>query len=389
MQKKSLKSRQLFRPTGGGVRAAAVIAALCLSACNDETRQPDTRQARPVAWAEVEVHGPYIRRRLPGEVRATLRAQLSFEVAGRVDTVAVDIGDSFAAGDVLATIDPTSYELEVQRAEAALAEARAVVAEAESDFQRRQELAEADYASEASLDQARAALETARSRVGTAEASRALAAERLGDTVLYAPYAGEVSARLVEPSRQVSPGQPVLRVQGADRALEVLVMVPETLIGLLRPGSRHTVTFPAKPRLEISGTVAEVGTDTAQANSYPVVLALEPEGQAPTPGMTAEVAFRTASDGSTDLVSIPAAAFVAGDNNRKLVFVFDDREGVVHSREITIADIAGDRALVSSGLTAGERIATKGAAFLEDGQKVTLLGSGAARSEQRAVDDDR
>jgi len=277
---------------------------------------------------------------------------------------------------------------DVARAAPALAEARAVVAEAESDFRRRQELAEADYASEASLDQARAALETARSRVGTAEASRALAAERLGDTLLRAPYAGEVSARLVEPSRQVSPGQPVLRILGAGEALEVLVMVPETLIGLLRPGSRHTVTFPAKPRLEIPGTVAELGTDTVRANSYPVVLSLDAGAGAPSPGMTAEVVFRAGKE-SVDLVSIPAAAFVAAENNRKLVFVFDEREGVVHSREITIADIAGDRAVVSAGLAPGERIATKGAAFLEDGQKVTLLGSGPARSEQRAVDDDR
>lgn len=317
------------------------------------------------------------------------RAQLSFEVAGRVDTIAVDIGDNFAAGDILATIEAQSYELEVQRAEAARVEAEAVAAEADSDFRRRQELAGENYASEASLDQARAALETARSRVGTAEASRALAAEKLNDTMLRAPFAGEVTARLVEPARQVSPGQPVLRVKGKDNALEVRVLVPETLIGALRTGSRHSVTFPAIPGLEILATVTELGPDAARANGYPVVLALAAGEEMPQPGMTAEVAFRAGSDDSAGLVSIPAAAFLAADDNRRLVFVFDASNGVVRSRPITIADIEGDRAVVSSGLEAGERIAARGVAYLRDGQKATLLRSGPARSEQRAIGRDQ
>lgn len=359
------------------------MSVLLLAGCGSDQGTPIDQSPRPIAWVAAEAYEPVMRRQLPGVVQAVKRARLSFEVGGTVESIAVDIGDGFRSGDVLARLESETYELQVQRAEAALAEAEAVAAEADNDFRRQQQLAADGFTPQAALDQSRAALETARSRVGTAQASLALAAESLEDATMRAPYAGEVTGRLVEASQQVAPGQPVLTVQGIGDTLEVRVMVPETLIADLRGGSSHPIAFPAAPGLQANGRIIEIGTDAGEANTYPVTLLLDTAAGKPRPGMTAEVSFYAGIDSAaSEFVKIPVTAFLSTGGDSTVAFVYDAETGTLSERAVDIADITGDSALVSRGLKPGERIASRGLAFLRDGQAVELYGSGPARSEQ-------
>lgn len=366
-------------------RAAPLALAALLAGCGEQTGQAEAEQRpdpKPVAWAEVSRYETQQTRSLPGVLRAAQRAPLSFEVSGRVEEVAVEIGQSFERGQVLARLDTRTYELTLEERRGQLAEAKAQLAEAREAFQRQRQLYDEGWASKAAYDRAKSALESARSRVETAQARVEIAREDLADTKLEAPYAGTLAQRLVEPSQRVDAGETVLRVQGGER-LEAVVSAPETVVNRLSEGSRHSVHLPARPSAELTATIAEIATDTDARNAYEVTLRIDDPPEGARSGMTAEVDFALQALASADvdgpLMAIPDTAFLAGPGQTKLAFVVDPDSQELRRREIEVADITGDTALVSAGLEPGEIVATKGLSFLEDGQPVVRMGVGPRR----------
>ncbi|PWG63520.1 efflux RND transporter periplasmic adaptor subunit [Sediminicurvatus halobius] len=359
--------------------AIAVLAVL-LGACSADQPEPrvEASTPRPIAWAEARPDDAAPVRVLPGVLRAEQRAPLSFEVAGRVAEVRVAEGDRFAAGATLARLEPESFRLTLRAREGELAEARARLAEAEDDFRRQQRLHEGGHISRAALDTAAAQRDTARGRVDAAEAQVALARDALADTVLRAPYAGEVAQRRVEPAQRVAAGEPVLQIQGRG-PLEVALSLPETLVDRLQPASLHEVHLPVRNGVTLSARVREIAADTGDSNAYPVTLALLDPPPGLRAGLTAEVHLRLRAKQADEGVTIPATAFLPGPGETAWAFVYDPGSATVERREIRVASLAGDRARVSAGLAPGEIVAARGVAFLRDGQRVTRLHTGPAR----------
>lgn len=358
---------------------------LTLAGCDNQGPQAQADKPidpKPIAWTEVERYESQQTRSLPGVLQAAQRAPLSFEVAGRVAEVTVETGEPFERGDLLARLDPRTYELALEERRGQLAEATAQRAEAREEFQRQDKLYGDGWASKAAYDRAKSALESARSRVETAQARVEIAEEDLADTRLTAPYAGTLAERLVEPSQRVGAGETVLRVQGGER-LEAIVSAPETVVDQLREGTRHRIHLPARPETELTGTIAEIATDASRRNAYDVTLRVDDPPQGVRSGMTAEVDFALEAlavepvDGP--LMAIPDTAFLAGSGQTKLAYVFDSEAQVLRRREILVADITGHTALVSKGLQPGEIVATKGLSFLDDGQRVVRMGVGPRR----------
>ncbi len=337
---------------------------------------------RPIAWAAVEVAVAAPVRAFAGVVEARQRAPLSFEVAGRIATLTVDIGDRFALGDVLASLDARNYALALEERMSEREEAEAMRIEAAAAYDRQRRLHSDGWVSRAAYDQALAALRTTESRVARAEARLAIAAEDHADTVLTAPYDGRVARRLAEPSQQVGAGAPVLEVHGASGGLEVVVAVPETVVDRLVLGTHHRVTLPAYGGVTFDGVLSEIGAEATDRNAFPATLSLVDAPAVLRAGMTAEVALTLAPDPdhpAGPLLSIPVGAFMAGPDQGYAAFVFDPETATVRRRAIAIADIGGDRVLVRDGLDAGEIVATAGLSFLVDGEPATLLGDGPAR----------
>ena len=115
-------------------------------------------------------------RRYSGTTVASDTSALKFSVSGTVASVEVSQGDRITAGQILATLDPKPFDLDVQAAEAELASTEANTVEKESALMRQRQLSEKGWVAKAALDQAIAAfdaakgeLNLARSRLGTAE----------------------------------------------------------------------------------------------------------------------------------------------------------------------------------------------------------------------------
>lgn len=329
--------------------------------------------------------------RLSGRIKAAERTALSFEIPGELRRLRVDIGERFAAGEVLAELDAARYRLVADQRRAERREAEAVLREKRQDYRRHARLADKGYVSETRLDAARAALGTAESRLASARATLALAERDLTLTRLAAPFDGSVSRRQAEPAERVAASQPVLEVISDREGFEVETSVPETLVDALAAGSTHRVILPALDNAESAATLHHLGTQPRSSNDYPVILGVDAPPPGLRSGMTARVelsldARETASDGAP-LLPVPMTALVFGDgrdgedsDDRRRTHVLRITEALTLERvAVEVVSMGEGRASVRGALAPGERIVARGVEFVRPGQTVSLLGRGPER----------
>lgn len=359
---------------------------LLLSACGESqgtAESPKEMPPKPIAWMSVEEGRFEQIRRLPGILRAAESADLSFEVGGKVESMEASLGDRVTKGKVLAQLDKSSYRLNLQAAQGQLAEAEALLLEAKSAYNRQKDLFESGWVAEASLDDAKASLDTAQSSVETARAGLKLAGKDLKDTRLRAPYNGQITSRLVEPSQQVNVGQTVYTIEG-EGGLEASVTIPETVIGALALGDGFVTSYPAIPGLEIDAVVTEIGALALNANAFPVTLRLTETDSRLRAGMSTEIDFvfqsRNLDEQERSAVfRLPPTALLPGEGKRSYVFVYQPESQRLEKREVIVENLFNNEVIVSEGINAGELIATAGVSFLYDQQEVRLLGVGPRR----------
>lgn len=331
--------------------------------------------------------------RLSGRITAAERTALSFEIPGELDRLPVEVGERFAAGEVLAELDAARYRLVADQRRAERREAEAVQREKRQDYRRQASLADKGYVSETRLDAARAALDTAESRLASARAALALAERDLALTRLAAPFDGSVSRRRAEPAERVAAGQPVLEVISDREGFEVETSVPETLVDTLAPGSTHRVILPALGGAESAATLRHLGTQPRSSNDYPVILGVDAPPPGLRSGMTAQVELSLAprardGEGAAPL-PVPMTALVfegddAGEGEdgggRQGAHVLRITDALTLERvAVEVVRLGEGRASVRGALAPGERIVARGVEFVRPGQTVSLLGHGPER----------
>ena len=183
-------------------RTALAAIALSAAACGGKHESKETAPA-PVtsAVATAEAADLADRVELYGTVEAAKTAAISSRVMANIVSVPVKPGDSVSAGDVLVEIDPATAKGQESQAKGALAQARAALALAERNHQRYQALAKSGSASELELDMARMQYEQARGAVQQGEGAVEAASSVARESRVTAPFAGRISARMVEPGR--------------------------------------------------------------------------------------------------------------------------------------------------------------------------------------------
>jgi membrane fusion protein (multidrug efflux system) len=166
----------------------------------------------------------------PATTTAARTAHVATRMAGTVVDVRVDVGSRVTAGEPVVLLDDADLR-------ARLGAVRAGEALARTTHERIARLADDGAASRQELDEAAAALASAVAAVRDAEA-------QLGYAVVRAPFAGYVTARLVDPGDLATPGRPLLEVQ-SDGALVAEALLPAGVAGDLRPGDPVEVVVPS------------------------------------------------------------------------------------------------------------------------------------------------
>ncbi|WP_298442032.1 efflux RND transporter periplasmic adaptor subunit [uncultured Ferrimonas sp.] len=357
------------------MRLLFIGAALCLLTACQQPPEATTAVVRPIAWAQISASPLEQSRTLSGVLLPVERAELSFEVSGKIAAVSANLGSKVKQGDSLARLDKRNFELAIQSAAAEVEKAQATFAEAQSEYVRRQKMIAKKLISPSEFDSAKAVFAAAKSSVDVALARLDIAHKDLQDSVLSAPYDGTITKRFIEPSQQINAGSVAFEIEGT-HGFEVQIMVPETLIRELQQDALMHVSITGLQR-QLQGRITEIGTRAGSANAFPVTIVLQGEQQRLRAGMTAEVEFvylgkgRTGHSGNT--VIIPISALLAQLDQQVSVFVYDPKQQVVRQRVVQTENIIDNQVFISQGLAEGEIIATAGVAFLRDGQAVTLL----------------
>ena len=358
-----------------------------LAACGSS--ENETQQEAPVKGLrvfEVTQSASKMLRTYPSVIQPSEESKLSFEISGQLGEVTLEVGERVKAGDVLLQLDDTSLKLEVQQARAALEQAEASEKNARTDFERKSTLLETGNVTRAAYDSADTTLKSSVAQVEQARQQLGLSEEKLVKSTLKAPFSGVISSLNVDSFNTVSPGNAVLTLYG-EVTYEVAFNVPSTVINDLKVGDPTSVEVSDLNLTGLRGHIKELGSRAEQVSAFPVVVVLEDGNSNLKAGMSAEVEVAVNLIGGTEGYLVPIHCFVlseAGEMDRaravrdehkdtNLLYVFDPVSSTVKAREVVISGVRGNMAIVTSGLNAGELIASAGVSYLSDGQKVRRL----------------
>lgn len=354
--------------------SSLLLLPLVLVGCEEEVAEPIERVRAIKPFTVTDPAGGTIRR-YPGEIMSAESSALSFAVGGTVSTVEVNQGDRVTVGQVLATLETKSFDLDIEAARSDLEAAEAKYREAQLELERKSELYKKEWVAKAALDTSIAAAEAARGSVEAARSRLGQAERNLAKTQLAAPYDGVISEREVDPFNEVPAGNPVFGIN-ADDGMEVAFSVTDVVVERIAPGLPVEVTVTTVDGCGCEGRITEIGSTAGAANAVDVVAALTTAPDALLPGMSAEIEMTLSGgdDGPSGYL-VPLIAIAPGDQEAGgYVFKYDPDAGAVSKVAVSGSEGRDNMIAVTEGVEAGDILAVAGVSFLRNGQKVTLLG---------------
>ncbi|MEL6980154.1 MAG: efflux RND transporter periplasmic adaptor subunit [Pseudomonadota bacterium] len=356
-----------------------------LTACGSDSDEAAPPPIRGLITTEVSATEDATRRRFPGVLEPGELNVLAFEVGGKLGRIGLSVGERVESGQVLAQLDDAQFRSTVENRRAAVEAVAVRLAQAEEDLERSEDLLQRGAGTRVRRDQDRTTVRELRAELTQAEQSFAEAQEDLSDTVMTAPFDGIVSALEVDSFATVASGRTILSLYEAS-AFEVSFFVSFEVASRLVVGTPTTVRLADDPDVALDAVVSELGERADTVSSFPVVVRLTETAPIIKAGMAVEVSFELAVPRAGDRAGgflIPISAVVAeGEIDERAgpdsvqnapVFVYDPETSTVTRREITFAGLRGNNVVVIDGLTEGERVASKGVAFLREGMPVKLL----------------
>jgi membrane fusion protein (multidrug efflux system) len=269
---------------------------------------------------------------------------------GRVNKVS-PVGSSVAKGQALCDIDADLYAAQLKQAQAAVDLSKGELDRAKNNVAQ-------GFVGEAVLSKAE--LDYQAARVAQLQAQRAYENSRC-----QAPFAGVLVSRSIEQFQTAAPGSPTVRVAGLSR-LEAVLSIPESEALDYREGQRARFLLLQEGSRRIEGRITSL--DRAVQSNNRVVTArvqIPNPGNALRPGMIGKVSVLRARNEGALVVS--SQAVLRLQEGTVVMRVKGDKAERV---AVTLGAAKGDSVVISSGLSAGDRIITVGAFQVSEGTRV-------------------
>jgi HlyD family secretion protein len=254
--------------------------------------------------------------------------EVGSQISGVITEIKADFNSRVKAGDVVAQIDPATYERALGQAEAELANAEAAQELAQLNFDRGEELHRDNLISKSEFDQLRVNLTQAKAQVKTRQANVERAKVDLDRTTIHAPIDGVVITRRVEAGQTVAAtmNTPTLFTIANDlRNMRIEAAVSEADVGGVEEGQKVQFTVEAFLGRTFEGNVKQVryAANTNQnVVTYGAIVEVDNKDLKLRPGMTATAKFITAERRNVLKVPLaairfrpPAGVTVIGDTN--------------------------------------------------------------------------
>ena len=282
-------------------------------------------------------------------------AHLGSQVAGRVEEVFVDVGDTVKADDPLLKLDAKFFQIDLDQRKAELEAAKVRVAQSRSTLTRHQEISARNpqAISAQAVDEARSASELAQAQLAQAEQTLLGSEQRLYEAVIRAPFAGVITERLVDPGDPVTTTfvTQVIRIEQLNE-LELHFTLPQELFGQVKEGTGVQFQVSGVPDLNGVGTVERVFPALDEATrTFRCRVIIENPDLRFRPGMLMQVKAVVAE--SKGALSLPkGAVFQRGDGDAVRVSTgsgFEERKVQVGLRGSALVEI-------TEGLAEGDQV---------------------------------
>ena len=364
---------------------AALAACVILSACKPTATAQAPAPAPPPAVGVVTVQQRGITPTLSfiGRVKAIETYQARARVEGFLEKIAFKDGQKLKAGDPLYQIEKTQYEASVEQAKANVAAAEAVERNAQFAFNRAAELVKSNAGTQASVDQTRAALDSAKASVLQNQASLTIANENLGYTDIRTPIEGRVGFTAVTLGNLVNSATGVLATVVSDDP--IYVEFPVSMRQIADLTTLHKGDISSGDKIKVLATLAN-GKPYDRVGDWKFV-SNQVDQQTDTVSVRATFANpqRALLDGAFVTVKveegapqqrlvIPRATLQLDQIGVYVLIV--DADNKVQVRRVTTAEAVETEIAIASGLQAGDKVIVDGIQKVRPGQIVNATDVG-------------
>ena len=310
---------------------------------------------------------------LPGDVQAFNTAQIYSQISGYVKKWHVDIGGAVKQGQLLAEIDPRTYQAALGQAQGQLTRDAATLANARVDLGRYKSLAAQNAISAQQLAAQQTTVDSQAGLVQTDQAALEQARINLGYTRIIAPFDGIVTSRNIDIGQLVTVGTssgatPLFTV--ADRSrLRVYVRVPQVYAGVITPGMTAAFTVPEYPGKSFTAQLAaNADAVSSQSGTLLVQFQIDNSDGAIRPGDYAEV--KLVLPAGSGGIRLPATTLLFRDEGLMVATVGPDNRVVM--KRIALRQDMGASVMVASGISLKDRVIDNPSDSLQAGDPVRV-----------------
>jgi RND family efflux transporter MFP subunit len=355
------------------------LAAVALSACEQNTFVPPPPPKVEVALPVQKPITRYLE--ATGNSAAIKNVDLVARVQGFLQSINYQDGTFVKEGTTLFTIEPDTYKLKLEQAQAAEAGAQASLRQAEADYKCQVELVQRQAVSQATLDTSTSTRDNAQANLQQAQANTKIAEVNYGYTKVVAPFDGVVSAHLVSVGELVGVSSPtqlativaldpifvnfnvneqdVLRFRAEARQRGMTV--DEIRQMPIEVGLQNETGYPHKGRLDYVSPTLNQSTGTIAVRGV-----LPNADRTLLPGLF--VRIRVPFDEQKDALLVPDATLGADQAGRYVLVV--NSENVVEQRKVQTGPLDGGLRVIESGLKPDDKVVVAGLLRAIPGQKV-------------------
>jgi RND family efflux transporter MFP subunit len=356
-----------------------IFACVALSACEQNSFVPPPP---PKVDVSVPVQRTITRfLEATGNTAPIKTVDLVARVQGVLQSIDYKDGTLVKEGATLFTIEPETYKLKVEQAQAAEAGAQASVKQSEADFKRQSDLVARQAVSQATLDTSTSARDNAQANLQQAQVNTKIAAVNYGYTNVVAPFDGIVSAHLVSVGELVGAASPtqLATIVALDPIYVNFTVNEQDVLRIRAEAKRRGLTASDLTQLPIevglqteSGYPHKGNLDYASPTINQSTGTLAVRGVLPNaarvllPGYYVRIRVPLAEQQGALLV--PDVALGSDQSGRYVLVVNGDN--VVEQRKVQTGPIDGDLRVIESGLKADDRVVIAGLLRAIPGQKV-------------------
>lgn len=296
-----------------------------------------------------------------GLIASNSEAHLSFKIGGIISRIYVKEGDHVLAGQLLATLDLTEINAQVQQATQNLEKAQRDETRANNLYRD----------TVATLEQ----VQNAHTQATVATEGLRIARFNQQYAQIRAASSGAILQKLMNEGEYASAGTAVLVFNGAAQNDWVVRFgVSDKDWAVLHKGDRAAVIIDAYPDERFTGQITKLaeGAD-ATGGTYAVEVAIAANGRKLAPGLFCTLQLQP--PGRRSLTFIPASALAEGDGNTGFVYTLNEDKHTVRRLPVRIAYLQGDRIAIAAGLENVREVIAEGVGYLTERSFVKLISN--------------